>query len=297
MISIARDLDAFDIAQEIRQERQVHKGSFLLLEGDKDIKRFGKFTDEARCSIVNCFGRENLIGAIEILYEDAFPGALGLADADFDRLNGELNSHEGLIFSECHDFDLDVACSTVMDRYLAEVAHDDKCEEHGGVIGIREWLFKASKPLSVLRFISHIQKLGYRLTDIRHRDILAENSEINVDLMVESVSLGKNSDVKQKNHLKGMVNSHLQKVYDAYQITNGHDFLTMLGIALRSKLSDRHAAQTWGSEVELHFRLSYSDEDFAATPTFAAIVNWQDENPPYIILKTSLMRSRKQLPS
>jgi hypothetical protein len=43
MISIAANMDAYDVAQEIRLERQVHKGSFLLLEGLKDLNRFAKF--------------------------------------------------------------------------------------------------------------------------------------------------------------------------------------------------------------------------------------------------------------
>jgi hypothetical protein len=60
MISIAANMDAFDIAQEIRLERQVHKGSFLLLEGQEDLDRFLKFTDTSG-STVNCFGRRNLI--------------------------------------------------------------------------------------------------------------------------------------------------------------------------------------------------------------------------------------------
>ena len=92
MISIARELDAHDIAQELRQERQVHKGSFLLLEGDRDIKRFTKFVDENACSIQNCFGRENLLGAIEILIDEGFPGVLALADAAFDRIDGCLHA-------------------------------------------------------------------------------------------------------------------------------------------------------------------------------------------------------------
>lgn len=67
MISIARHMDEYDIAQEIRLERKVHKGSFLLLEGDTDIKRFSRFIDEAKCSIVNCYGRRRAIAATEML--------------------------------------------------------------------------------------------------------------------------------------------------------------------------------------------------------------------------------------
>jgi hypothetical protein len=100
----------------------------------------------------------NLIGAIGLLYDDGFSGALGLADADFDRLSNTLPAHEGLIFSEKHDFDLDWACHAVLSRYLAEVAHSDKCDADGGIDGVTRYLLDAVKPLSVLRYLSHRQK-------------------------------------------------------------------------------------------------------------------------------------------
>src|SRR6266446_3526644 len=131
MISIAAGMDEFDIVQEIRFERQVHRGSFLLLEGSEDLKRFTRFTDEHLCSTMNCFGRSNLINAIKLLYEDGFAGALGLADADFDRLTGSLETHEGVIYSDSHDFDMDWACEQTLHRYLEEVGDPDKCVAAG----------------------------------------------------------------------------------------------------------------------------------------------------------------------
>ncbi len=294
MISIARELDAHDIAQEIRQERQIHKGSFLLLEGDRDIKRFTKFVDEYACSIQNCFGRENLLGAIEILLDEGFPGVLGLADADFDRINGGIPVSELIIFSESHDFDLDVARSGVFDRYLAEVGHADKCAELGGPVAIRAWLLEACKPLSVLRYVSHSQDLGYRLNRIQHREI-CRDCLVDVDLLVEHVSTGRFSETARKSHIKRLIQNHCQQQYDAHEITNGHDFLSMLGLALQTKLAARLPPQTWGSEVEVHFRLAFSEDDFVRTPLCAAILRWQADNEPYIILKASVRMPSRNL--
>jgi hypothetical protein len=289
MISIARELDAHDIAQEIRQERQVHKGSFLLLEGDRDIKRFGKFVDENLCSIQNCFGRSNLLGAIEILIDEGFPGVLGLADSDFDRLNDCLPQREGVIFSESHDFDLDIACSDVLRRYLAEVGHQDQCDAHGGPDGVRGWVFEACKPLSVFRYLSHTQRLGYRLTHVRHHEICSPAEMIDLELLVEHVSSGRFALQNKKQEITRLIRNHTAREFDFQQLTNGHDFFAMLGIALQGKFGDRRPPQAWGSEVEIHFRLAFSEEDFAVTPLFFAISDWQKENKPYFVLKISLI--------
>ncbi len=291
MISIAENMDEFDIAQEIRLERQVHKGSFLLVEGDTDIKRFTKFTDSNRCSTVNCFGRKNLLGAIALLYDEGFPGALGLADADFDRIDGSLLEHEGVIYSEGHDFDIDWTCKEVFARYLEEVAHSDKCEAVGGVVGVHEYVMNSVRPLSVLRFVSVTKNLHLPLKRVKHHEI-SRDAMIDLDLMINHVAVGVHAAHDKRIMIRDLVVNHAKIEFEKLQLTNGHDFLAMLGVALQSKLGDRKIPQTWGSEIELHFRLAYSDDDFLASSLFVAIINWQDENPPYLILKPSLVARR-----
>ena len=132
MITITRLMDGYDIARQVRMERQVHKGvSFMLLEGNTDIKRFDRYVDESACSIVNCFGRENAIEATELLYDDGFAGVLAIVDADFDRLTNNLKEHEGIIYSENHDLDLDWSRPSIVGRYLSEVGDKSKCTAHG----------------------------------------------------------------------------------------------------------------------------------------------------------------------
>jgi hypothetical protein len=288
MISIAAEMDEFDIVQEIRFERQVHRGSFLLLEGPEDLKRFIRFTDENLCSTVNCFGRSNLIGAIKLLYEDAFAGALGLADADFDRLTGSFENHEGVIYSDSHDFDMDWACEQTLHRYLEEVGDPDKCTAAGKAPGIAAMIFAAVKPLSVLRYVNHHQQLRYKLNNVRHDDIVNDGL-VDIDLLIDHVSKGAFSDAEKKDKIKQLVKGHLGSQQNLWQLTNGHDFLALLGIALRSKLGKRLPPQTWQSEIQIHFRLAHSESEFAQSGTFKAIVDWQNENKPYIILKPSLM--------
>jgi len=287
MISIAKELDAYDIAQEIRQERQIHKGSFLLLEGERDIKRFSKFVNLEACSIQNCFGRPNLLGAIEILLDEGFPGILGLADADFDRLNSCMRGNEALIYSETHDFDLDIVNSDVLQRYLEEVGHPEKCAAHGGCVGIRALIHEGCKPLSVLRYVSHTQNLKYRLDHVRHR-MVCVNGAVDVSQLVDHVSAGHLASQSHKEKIARLVSQHVRLDYAFEQLTNGHDFAALLGLALMEKLGDRKPPQAWSSEVERHLRLAFSAIDFIKMPVFFAIIKWEEDNLPYIVLKSNL---------
>lgn len=289
MKSIAGSMDEYDIAQEIRIERQIHKGSFLLLEGVKDIRRFSKFTDPGGCSTVNCYGRENLVGAIELLYEDGFLGCLGLADADFDRVLEQLKGHEGLIYSDTHDFDLDSACEEALTRYLAEVGDQKKCGEAGGTMEIAKSLMVDLKPLSALRFLNVKRNLGYSLTDVNHVQV-CKNGRVNLGQLIEHVSTGQFANEARKTQLRNLITPMLAVEVDYAQFTNGHDFFALLGICLRDRLGGRLPPQSWGDEVEMHFRLAFSDDDFSRTGTFKAIRLWENENAPFVIFKNTLRR-------
>lgn len=289
MISISSIMDAHDIAQEIRLERQVHKGSFLLLEGLTDIKRFKKFIEQDDCSLVNCFGKKNLIGAIELLYDDGFPGALGLVDADFDRITNKLIDHEGIIFSNYHDFDLDWACCGIIDFYLEEVGDQAKCLDHGGGEEITEAIKNGLKPLSVLRFLNEHQSFGYNLKNLNHVDFF-KNFQIDIDSLVGAVFVGQSSNLTEENRIKNLVNAHSKNNFDLNQLTNGHDFNSALGIVLRTDLGGRRPPQSWGNEVGIHFRLIFSDKQLLASELFKKISLWENENKPYLILARRLVR-------
>lgn len=287
MISIGRHLDEYDIAQEIRFERKVHKGAFLILEGSTDIKRFQPFVDEKKCSIINGYGRLNAIGAIKLLYEDGFPGVVAVVDADFDRVTRTLEEHEGLIYSETHDFDLDWARPRVVARYLAEVGEKSKCELHGDVDAIIKKILEGLKPVSVAKLLSITNRIRYRLADIDASKVFA-NFRINLDAYIELVFEGRTPDAGEKGALRDQVSALCRREYDLSQLTNGHDFHCALGACLRVELGSRRHAHSWGSEVEKDLRLAFSDQEFKATAVYQMLSAWASDNHPYVVLDSRL---------
>jgi hypothetical protein len=284
MKSIARSIDGPTIAAEVRMERQTHKGSFVLVEGANDIKRFQRVIDAQICSFVNCFGKRNVEEAIEILYDDGFSGALGMVDADFDRILGRPVEREGLAVSANHDFDLDVSATTVFERYLEEVADKAKLTKLGGSRKFFDDLLVAIKPLSAMRYANEKHSLSYRLDSLAIEEFF-DGQNLDIDQMVETVSWGKFSSSEAKNLLKTYILRYAMSGIDLRQATCGHDFCAALGIALRQVVGDRKQPQTWRSEIEMHFRLAFDMEHFRETPVFGVVSQWEAQNPPHLILR------------
>lgn len=284
MKSIAGLIDGPTLAAEVRMERQKHKGSFLLLEGATDVKRFERFIDEGKCSFVNCFGKPNVKGAVDQLYDDGFSGAVGMVDADFDRLLNLVTQHEGLIWSDGHDFDLDTAITTVFERYLGEVADPAKVAASGGPRAFLAGLLSALKPLSALRFANEKHGLGYSLTQLEH-DKFFDGATVDIEKLIEYVSWGKFSSTAQRDALRSHIQRYATAPIDLIQMTCGHDFCAALGIALRAQLGSRKSPQTWRSEIEMHFRLALDFGHLKETGVVAALSSWEAANEPYRVLR------------
>lgn len=276
-------MDEYDIAQEVRLERKVHKGSFFLVEGVTDVKRFSKFIDEERCSLVNCYGRRNVIGSIKLLYDEGFPGALGAIDADFDRILGCLEAHEGLVYSEAHDFDLDWAQPSIVSSYLIEVGELQRYRRYGSAHRIIDLIMEGLRPVSVARLLSRVRKINCRVGDI---DISGRFSgmSIDIDAYLDLIFGDRAGTGAEKLDVRSKIGRALNRSYDLRQLTNGHDFHCALGATLRGDLGCRRDVHTWRSEVEMHIRLAFSDSHFVASAVYRAIQDWEAENRPFLVL-------------
>ena len=226
---------------------------------------------------------QKFIAAIELLYDEAFAGVLGVADADFDRILNRLFGHEGLIFSETHDLDLDWTRQANLARYLNEVGDKAKVTNCGGTEKIRETIFNAMLPLSILRLCNASGRIRLKLTNLRY-DNFFQAFTINTHALVAEVYYGRNVDAGTQDALLALIESESKHAYDPFQLHNGHDFCALLGLSLRNSLGARRDPQTYGSEVATHLRLAFSDDCFRRSPIFAEIVGWEKRNVPYLVL-------------
>ena len=274
MRSIAQYIDPPTLAAQIRMERQKHKGSFLLVEGSTDAKRIDKFVDKVRCSVVNCYGKSNVIETIDLMQDVGLEDSIGLVDADFDRLRSKALAVEGVIVSTFHDFDLDNALTGVIDRYLMEVADEAKLAAKGGPRPCVERLMHSIKPLSTLRYANELRKLRYNLKRLNLEDFF-DGDTLDIDRLIDVVSVGAFGSEEHKKVLRGHMDELMALDLDVLQLTNGHDFLAALGIALREQIGSRKVPQTWRSEIEMHLRFGLTADDFISTVAYVEICEWE----------------------
>ncbi len=112
------------------------------------------------CKIVVAQGKQNVCEVIRILDDDNFPGALGLIDADFDRIEGSQSTGPNILMPEYHDLETMLMCSPALDRVLVEFGSQDKLENFGE--NVLETLIDRALPVGYLRL--HSLRIGLDLT-------------------------------------------------------------------------------------------------------------------------------------
>lgn len=287
MLSISKCMDEYDIAQEVRFERQVHKGSILLLEGPTDVKRFAEFLDDFECSIANCYGRGKAGKAIRLLSEDGFLGVLAVLDCDFDRILKRLVEHENIVYSDLHDYDIEWITDDVFRRYLFQVGDSAKCSAMGGHQQILQKVLKGIKPLSILKLLNANGNIRFKLSMLKMEDF-SDGFSVDIDKLVDGVFEGRTADANAKADLRQKIERLVPRNFDLLQISNGHDVMTAIGLALRGGIGSRSIPQTWGSEIELHLRLTFTDAEFMKASIYNGIIEWEYLNNPYRVIHSRL---------
>lgn len=287
MLSIVRHITADDIVEEIRMERMVHNGSFLMVEGKTDVDRLSDFIDGDSCSIVNCWGRRKIIAALLKMKGKRRSGVVALIDADFDRIKGCLWEDPCVIYSTRHDFDMDWLDEQRLGKYLRQVGDSEKVDSEGGAWAVLEKILQSLKPISAARYLNDTKKIPYKVSSIRASDHF-ENFIVNLDSYVNALTSSFDLSLSEIDDLKKQIKEISEIQFDLMQFTNGHDVHCALGKSLQSGLGSRRGAHTFGSEIELHLRLIYSESDFIKSEVFQSLCAWEARNQSYKVLKQKL---------
>jgi hypothetical protein len=92
-----------DIEAEVLMMRQVHDGSFLLVEGVSDVRFWLPRIAAGLCEIVDGNGKPNVVGATLRLDERRVRGVLGIVDDDWETLARRPLPSVNLVATDCHD--------------------------------------------------------------------------------------------------------------------------------------------------------------------------------------------------
>lgn len=282
MNTIAKEITGQTIANQVRMERAIHKGSFLLLEGHQDANVFAKFHFEGLCAIVVCSGRENLLDSISILAEQGVSGCLGFADSDYSAILGPPECNGPVVFTSENDMEIMILCTDALTNTVREFGHIEKLNAaaHAKDVEPCQLIFELAAPLGVLRILSQRDGWNLRFHGMKYKYLDKNSPKIDLAATVRHlVGRSDHIDRPEADDIVAAVGEYLAGGTSLRALCNGYDCVRILGRALRRRYG---ATNTFNSEetaesLAKSLRLAFEYRYFRATASYAGIRDWEHE--------------------
>lgn len=280
MSSVKAEISGITLANEVRLERAVHKGSFLLVEGDTDASLFRKFISVQDCAIVVCSGKENTFLATTILSRSGFCGALSIVDKDFADFLGSPVDEVPVFFTDHNDVEIMILSSTCLSYVLLEFGVDDKVDAVTQSTGMEvcDILFDAAAFLGALRLLSLREEWHLKFEGMNYK-FLDANSYVLDEIRTVQHIVARSERRPSISELEVAEIARLEKMAanSHRDICCGHDCVRILGRALRRSLGNTNLfnSEEGAKQLSKVLRVAYGWEQFRETELFRSILEWE----------------------
>jgi len=288
---VRENLNAHTIANTVRMTRSQHDGSFILVEGDSDIRVYRRFVNQQECLLILAHNKDNAIGALAILEEDNFTGILSIVDSDCWNLETAYPSSPNLFLTDTHDLEtMILATSEVQEKIFSEFGSDNRIKT------LRkspiDMILEAVLPIGYLRWFSSPSQDNLRvefkkLMDFgKLEDFIDKNTLItNLNTLIpKALECSANKELKEET-VKKKIKSSLKAGHDPWQLCSGHDLLFVLTFGLCFVFGNKKAKTLSPEHVEGMIRMSYEYAYFCKTRLYQSIKNWETTHSSFLVLK------------
>jgi hypothetical protein len=271
------------LANRVRQRRETHKGSFLLVEGASDTKFYGQLIDRDCCQLLPpAQNRDKAIKVLEIL--QAAPDVVAIVDKDFDELNGTLPAVPNLFFTDTHDLETMLLQSPALEKLLVEFGSEKKLAEFDG--DVRAVLLAAGCTIGYLLWVSLQDGLHLKFEGIDFPKFIdAATLTIDETKLIEEVKKKSQRLELKTPELQQRLTHQKAPTHDQWQVCRGHDLIHILAIGFRKMLGSKQPNEVTVEILERDLRLAYERTYFRKTQLYVAIGNWQIDHPTYRVFK------------
>lgn len=273
------------IANNIRLQRSQHSGTFLIVEGRDDRLTFQRHINTEVCKIIVVENKQNVLSVLQILNEDSFEGALGIVDADYDRVEGRMpHAIQNIISPEGHDLESMLLQSSTLDALLVEFGSEEKLRKLDGEV--RFLLQEAAHKVGCLRLYSERNGLNLKFKGLKY-SAFVDSKTMGIDekaLIQEVLNRSQRKDIPTQEIMTGL-NSIVSTQTDYHEICVGTDILGILAVGLRTALGTNNANRVRADHLKSYMRMAFSCANLHATKLWSLSKEWEKRNPNFHVFK------------
>jgi len=265
-------------------------GHYLIVEGNKDIKLYGKFVNIQDFRIKPAFGNEKVKEVLKILDERGFDKKIGIIDSDFNKIFDDQFDIDGLFMTDDHDIEVMIIKTQALENVIQIFCSRAKIEkfEKDNKTTIRDSLLHIGKEIGYLKLANKTHDLGLVFkpkkadgNTIKYSNFTCDKtlSFLGDDKLIDSIinySRAKSPLMKAKSEIEKYYTETKAEDFDLNQLVNGHDLSNLLYLLMKKALSSRNKMLVNNNSVEDSLILSYEYEYFKNTELYSNLKDWSD---------------------
>lgn len=285
------------IANSIMQNKSF-KGHYLIVEGPKDSKLYGKFFNRDKVLIKEAFGNQRVQDIFNILSHRGFDKKLGIIDSDFRKITGDEVDIDGIFMTDDHDIEVMIMKTKALDdviRVFCSQSRVQAFEKQNGM-SIKDKIFSLGKEIGYLKLTNKTFDLGLVFkpknpegNHLKYKNFICDKTLnfLGTDTLITTAnnySINKSQKIESIEEISQRLNETKETDYILDQLVNGHDLSQILFILMKKVLKSRNRMLQDHNSIEDSLTLAYDINDFKETNLYKDIQNWSEQREIEILL-------------
>ncbi|MGR5122312.1 DUF4435 domain-containing protein [Vibrio harveyi] len=246
-----------------------------LVEGDSDLKLFGKVAKSSNLCYEPTNGRKELINVMTSICSEYSDKLFAICDSDFNRLNNSCLSSYNILMTDYHDSEMLILHSNAINGFIDEHVSPEFIEQSKEVL-LKTCLDTAYQ-IGILRWYNESESVNLNFKGLNYSEFVqAEMFSFGLDIeKLISILMKRSKKLDQsitKEYILAKFLEYREHNACEKQVCCGHDVTNLLSIALnRTDLSKVGNLSHLGVESDL--RLAYNQSDFEKTSLYTSLMD------------------------
>lgn len=278
------------IAQVRMSRRKNQNQTYLVVEGESDIKLFRNIIEKRNCNIFPLDGKDKVVSAMKLANSQCVKGVVGIADRDYDMLLNKDEDIGNLFFTDTHDIETMILKTSAFEKFQNEYGNDKNIEqfEKKQSKTVLQAIIDIGRYIGCLRLVSAKYKYNFSFKDIEIRTYINNQLEFDKDSYLNQV-LYISKKTSERDTIIQKIDYELRQNYDIWHLCRGHDLTQIIAAffsnGCKNTLGNSSAAHIGSNHVEIYLRAAYSIEMFYRTKLYHKLFEWQNIYADWIILR------------
>lgn len=263
-------------------------GFYLVVEGKKDLKLFGKFINHEEFRLKPAFGNEKVKRILQILDERGFDNRIGIIDSDFNELLGLKEEIDGLFITDDHDIEVMIIKTIALNDLLSVFCSGKSISdfEKNQKDTIQNILFGLGEEIGYLKYANKLYDLGLVFkpekvdgNHLKYKNFVCDKTLqfLGSDKLITTVinySTNRKTELKTRGTIEEKHKEVITQDLDLNHLVNGHDLCHFLYILMKKVLKSRNKMLQDHNSVEDSLILAYDFESFKQTNLYDGLSRW-----------------------